>query len=386
VFIRAVSIVAVLVVLPGCLGLLPGISSGRIVPDIHEGTPPPGPVSLIAEWEPALGALVHWPLHVPEDLVREIAEDDILFVVTAPDDVAEVRRSLEALGIRPESMRVIASGAESWYPRDYGPHQIFDGEGRFGILDQVFAGWPLFEQEGEPWKIDEPDVTFRARGDDDGVEWDIAAALGVPVWRMPAFLTGGNFLVDGRGTAFCSDAQVDENLAIHDEESFRDVLRTYVGVERLVVMPNTERWGIQHIDCWLKVLDPERLLVKRVTADHPEHERLERNVEALSALTTSSGGRFEIVRIDCPPIDRKAMDDEDSPTAAYTNSLILNRKVLVPLYGVEGDAAALETWRGAMPGYEVIGFEYDDWQTFDALHCRTRAVFDPTARRPVPAR
>jgi hypothetical protein len=67
---------------------------------------------------------------------------------------------------------------------------------------------------------------------------------------------------------------------------------------------------------------------------------------------------------------------------AYTNSLILNRKVLVPLYGIPADEDALETWREAMPGYEVIGFEHhrgwlEHWWWFDALHCRTRAIWDP---------
>jgi hypothetical protein len=66
--------------------------------------------------------------------------------------------------------------------------------------------------------------------------------------------------------------------------------------------------------------------------------------------------------------------------ANYTNSLILNRKVYVPLFGIPGDKQALETWRSAMPGYEVFGFEFDHeqdgWSFTDSLHCRTRAIWD----------
>ena len=29
-----------------------------------------------------------------------------------------------------------------------------------------------------------------------------------------------------------------------------------------------------------------------------------------------------------------------------------------------------------MPGHEVVGFAWDQWLHFDALHCRSRAVFD----------
>ena len=80
------------------------------------------------------------------------------------------------------------------------------------------------------------------------------------------------------------------------------------------------------------------------------------------------------------PPRRRARPDfwpDETGTAPYTNALILNGKVLVPLFGIDTDEAALATWREAMPGYRVIGYPYDDWRSFDALHCRTRAIFDP---------
>ena len=105
------------------------------------------------------------------------------------------------------------------------------------------------------------------------------------------------------------------------------------------------------------------------------YERSEAIVEELSSLTNVHGRPYEIIRIDTPPYWRDFMP-------AYTNSLILNRKVLVPLYGIPADRDALETWRKAMPGYRVIGFEHhgswlERWMSFDALHCRIRAVWDP---------
>ena len=78
---------------------------------------------------------------------------------------------------------------------------------------------------------------------------------------------------------------------------------------------------------------------------------------------------YRIIRIDCPPYDGYNI-------AAYTNSLILNQKVFVPLFNIPGDAQALETFEAALPGYEVIGFPWGSWYYYDALHCRTRAIFD----------
>ena len=108
---------------------------------------------------------------------------------------------------------------------------------------------------------------------------------------------------------------------------------------------------------------------------HSHSDRAEAIVRELETLTNVHGRPYEILRIDTPPYWRDFMP-------AYTNSLILNTKVLVPLFGIPEDQQALETWRRAMPGYDVIGFEHDQegsagWLWFDALHCRARAVWDP---------
>jgi hypothetical protein len=72
---------------------------------------------------------------------------------------------------------------------------------------------------------------------------------------------------------------------------------------------------------------------------------------------------YNVVRIYCPS------------GTYYTNSLILNDKVLVPLFGDSQDSIALQTYRDAMPGYEVLGFT-GSWASEDALHCRTMGVPD----------
>ena len=128
--------------------------------------------------------------------------------------------------------------------------------------------------------------------------------------------------------------------------------------------------GIQHIDCYAKLLDEETILVKQVPPSHPEHECVERLANQLASQPSCYGRPYQIVRIECP-------DYANDQSAAYTNSLILNRKVLVPLFNIPGDAVALAVYAEAMPGYEVIGVNYGAWYYYDALHCRTMGMFDP---------
>ena len=36
---------------------------------------------VVAEWEPAIGTIIRWPLGIPSDLVVELASDDALYVL-----------------------------------------------------------------------------------------------------------------------------------------------------------------------------------------------------------------------------------------------------------------------------------------------------------------
>jgi hypothetical protein len=79
------------------------------------------------------------------------------------------------------------------------------------------------------------------------------------------------------------------------------------------------------------------------------------------------GNNYQVYRIFTPG---------DYPYTPYTNSLILNKKVFVPLTGSTHDTAALQVYEDAMPGYEIIGISYDGWFNTDALHCRAKGIAD----------
>ena len=369
---------------------------GRVERPVPAGVAPQGVIAVPAAWEPAVGAFVSWPLKVPDELVVEIASDDRLFVLAQPQDLDAARESLLELGISEESFEIVPTPVESPYPRDFGPHQIFDQDGTLAVLDAVFAGWPRYPAAWGEEGPGEPPFSWYAGDGDDDVSLAVAEYFTMRAYRLPAYLTGGNFLVDGQGTAFVTEAQIDENHTdARITRDFFSLAREYAGIEKVHVLKNTEELGIQHIDTWLKPLDAERLLVARPPVGHPMEARVNASLELLAEATNSFGRPYRILRIDAGEmLDWDEEDEEDleidedlaaelaemwsdeTGVAPYTNALILNHKILVPLFGIDTDEAALATWREVMPGYEVIGFLHDDWYSFDALHCRTRALFD----------
>tara|TARA_B100000401_G_scaffold62534_1_gene36927 strand:- start:107 stop:565 length:459 start_codon:yes stop_codon:yes gene_type:complete len=75
------------------------------------------------------------------------------------------------------------------------------------------------------------------------------------------------------------------------------------------------------------------------------------------------GDAFEIFRVYTP---------NDQP---YTNSLILNNKVFVPVMNSSWDDEALDVYQSALPNYEILPFT-GSWMSTDALHCRVKGIPD----------
>ncbi len=368
-------------------------------------TPPSSPARMVAEWEPALGTLIRWPLGFPMALAIELAEDDTLYtLVEGASNENQARNSFANAGVNMDHVRFIRTNTYSMWTRDWGPQCVFGADGQMGIADPWFDGYPWVPgcsannsaPAGSPAASDAtpsraeaprrnagPDgiARTRARGydDDDAVNADVAIALGLPLHELPAYCTGGNIMTDGHRRAFSTEQMLAENEPYMSHGSFYARAEDYLGITDYQILQNPEVHGIQHIDCYAKLLDEETVLIKQVPSWHPEYDCCEELAIAFSALTTCYGRPYHIVRIWCEPY----YGDE---VAAYTNSLILNGKVLVPTFGLPEDADALQVYQDAMPGYEVLGIYYSSWYYYDALHCRTMGIFDPGMLRVTHAR
>ncbi len=226
---------------------------------------------------------------------------------------------------------------------------------------------------------------------DDNATLTLGKGLNMPVLDLPYVNTGGNVMTDGLGTAFSTCILLSENKFYNvPKESFLKLNKELQGINNYHIISNFEKEGIQHIDCFMKLLDEERILVAEPPANHELYSIYENIIQhELMSLKTPYGRPYEILRIKTVPYIGKRL-------AAYTNSIIVNKVIYVPLFKIKEDSLALETWRRVMPGYKVKGFEFDltdepmvssemiehyqngyGWSDGDALHCRTRAVWDP---------
>jgi agmatine deiminase len=324
---------------------------------------------MVAEWEPAHGTLIRWPLGIPGNLVAELAGDDSLYVLVRNlGEQTQAISTFQAYGVNLDHCRFIIAPTYSHWTRDWGPHYVFDEAGQACIADPIFDGYPWVPGCNNS----DPTVNLnnhRGYEEDDAVNAVLAQFFGLPLISLPIYLTGGNVMTDGSGYAVSTRQMLDENAHICDEACFMAVTTDSLGLPHYFIAENPEVYGIQHIDCYAKLIGEEKIMVKQVPAWHPEYACVEELATFLGDQTGCYGRKYEIVRVFCPAYSGNSV-------AAYTNSLIINKKVLVPLFGISGDEEALDTYRDAMPGYEVIGFT-GSWYHYDALHCRTMGIFDP---------
>jgi agmatine deiminase len=304
--------------------------------------PPTGPVWNIAEFEAMEAVLIRYPLGIPTSLIKEMAKDlPVMTLVSSSSDESAAKNLFQSAGINMANCHFYLVPTNSYWTRDYGPWWIVDGNGAIGIVNFPYN---------------------RPRPADDNVPVRLAQQLGVPLYGMNVVHTGGNYMTDGEGISASSDLVYSENNSISRDELHRR-MENYLGVHSYHAVPDPNNTYIDHIDCWGKFLAPDKVLIRKVPRSHAQYDEIEETAAYFSEAVSSYGRPFEVWRVDTP---------QNQP---YTNSLILNHKVFVPITNSSYDAAALEVYRQAMPGYEVHGFT-GSWQSTDALHCRTKGIAD----------
>jgi agmatine/peptidylarginine deiminase len=322
----------------------------HLIGTFHRDTdPPPGPgIRQCAEWEPVTGGLVRYPFGLPYPILGEIAEDVELWVIVANSSQQNAAyNALNSQGVNMDNVRFIQAPTNSMWTRDYGPQFVFDGNGDHGIVDHHYN---------------------RPRPYDDEINYAVGAEWSIPVYGSPLIHTGGNYMCDGHNVGFSTNLIYNENPGLSEAE-VDGYMYDYLGIEAYRVIPDIAPYGIHHIDCWAKLLDEETILVKEVPPGHSSYDELEDNVATMQTWTNAYGRPYKIVRVYCGYIG-------SGDVASYTNSLILNNKVFVPTFNISSDDDALQTYRDAMPGYEVSGHYYYGFISDDAIHCRCMGIHD----------
>ncbi|MCD4652094.1 MAG: agmatine deiminase family protein [Candidatus Cloacimonetes bacterium] len=312
--------------------------------DFFPTAPPTGPVRAVAEFEQMEAVLIRYPLGIPASLVAELSQEIRVITVCNASQENQALNAYSAAGADMSNLEFIHAPTESYWTRDYGPWFIFDGNNDLGVVNFPYN---------------------RPRPNDDDIPIVYAGYDNTNLFGMSVEHTGGNYMVDGIGIAASTDLVLSENSSLTQtdiEQFFLD----FLGVHTYHMRPDPNNTYIDHIDCWAKFLAPDKILIREVPTNHPRYTAIEQEASWWATQTSSWGVPYEIYRVITP---------YNEP---YTNSLILNNRVFVPVMGGSNDSAALAVYQQAMPGYNIIPVDDGNqlWQSTDALHCRTHELAD----------
>ncbi len=321
---------------------LPNINAKNFIPT----DPPIHPVRMIGEYEQMQSVLVRYPFGLPVSLIAEMSQDcQVTTIVANSSQQSTVTSTYQSNGANMANIDFILAPSNSYWTRDYGPWFVIDGNEEFGVCDFPYN---------------------RPRPDDNDIPSEVADYLGINLFGMDLEGAGGNWMCTGIEQAASTDLIWEENTNMSHTE-IAEMVDDYLGVSEYHVLLDPLGDYIKHIDCWGKFLGENKVLIGSVLPSDNRYEDFEYVADYFASTISDWGMPYEVYRVYTPGY---------SPNTPYTNSLILNKRVFVPITGSTHDAQAITAYEEAMPGYEIIGVMYGGWENTDALHCRTKGIAD----------
>ncbi|MDN3610422.1 agmatine deiminase family protein [Vibrio ostreicida] len=370
----------------------------------------------------------HREFGIPNELIvrmqqAETKEPVNLFILCAEENLYdtvldELQRTASELAIpfSKERVHFVAWNTDTYWTRDYAPwwtynktdktyaiakHQYTSlGGGSVGLVE---GAENVTAQEGHG--IFRPNDDYAAVYFSDYLnapirKWNLAewpdnengpvthSEINVHNWYNLGLLeVGGNYMVNSSGTLASTYLVAKQNelpLANGNPENpdteeidvrmqyILNQFNRFMGIDKYMALVDPSGTYIGHIDCWSKFLSEDTVLLAR--SDDPKTNK---GYDQLEKLYIDNG--FRVFRVLCQNI-YVPQADQPATTAAYTNSLILNKCVYVPLAGGQyhdQDQQALAIYQEAMPNHTIIGIQgkpETPWLGTDALHCRTHGI------------
>ncbi|MCB0520910.1 MAG: agmatine deiminase family protein [Lewinellaceae bacterium] len=337
-------------------------------------TPPPHPVRHMAEWEELEALAITWRVPSYNSIYTEMvryASQEVRVLIIVGDNAAktQITNILQANNIGMDNVEFIIADNNSVWMRDYGPQCVYAND----VEEEYIIDW----------------IYNRPRPKDNLLPVTIGDYLGIPVYsttEAPDDLvhTGGNFTSDGLGTGFSSKLVLDENGPNsqylvgppHTEAEIDELMNTYMGINRYIKMNTLPYDEIHHIDMHMKLLDEETILMGEYPEGMADGPAIEANLQyVLSNFNSPFGKPYKVVRILQPPKNGLYPPNQFSDYRTYTNSVFVNKTIMVPFYEEQYDTIAQRIYEENFPGYKVVGINCNSIiSSLGALHCITKEI------------
>ena len=294
-------------------------------------------------------------------IVSAIAAFEPVTVVAHPDHVDVARKRLGNLA------DVVALPVDDFWTRDCGPSFVTSAKGELAGVNWHFNAWG---GKHSPWD------------EDDKLAGRLLKHEGAKVRHSWLTCEGGSFALDGDGTLIITETSIlnpnrnpGVNKALAESE-----LKAMLGVEKVVWLPGDpmDKETDGHIDGMCAFVKPGVVLFEtNPNPDDPHYRILKENLACLQSQTDAKGRHFKVL-----PLEEavEATITSSIFCRSYINFYIVNGGVVVPGYGVPGDAKALASIQAAYPDRKVVMVQVNSIAAGGgAIHCITQE--QPVSRK-----
>jgi agmatine deiminase len=265
-------------------------NSGRSITN-----PPTLPIRTAGEWEEVQTLLITWTgfTSILTQIV-DAAQEECEVLITCADS-NQVKTTLTNANVPLTNVKYLEVGLNSIWQRDYSAHTAYLND----VDSLVMSEW-IYNRPTRPL--------------DDAMPVEQMNYKGITLYsttQAPNDLvnTGGNWMVDGFGTAFASKLILEENepgnvygVTAKTEAEIDTIVKKFHGVTRYIKMDVLPYDGIHHIDMHIKLLDEETLLVGEYPTGISDGPQIEANLQyVLSNFNSVYGTPYKVIRIPMPP-------------------------------------------------------------------------------------
>jgi len=272
-----------------------------------------------------------------------------------------------------------------WH-RDSGPVFVTNNRGELAATSWNFNGWGRYPNHGER---------------EGQIPQAVADILSIPCFRAPIVTEGGAIEVNGSGSLIATRSSIlnDNRNPGVTQQDVEKVFEDYLGVSNVIWLSGAPPEVCEkelgdgtdyHVDIAARFVN-QNTVVYTWTDDEtdPRYPYLAKHLEELQAAKNEAGSPLTLIPLEMPLNGVYTttgsmnfsiggyQDEANTPAeltdASYTNYLVANGVVLVPVFGNINDQKARDVLKDVFPERKIIGIPCVSL-TADggAVHCVTQ--------------
>ncbi len=336
-----------------------------------------GSFRLAPEWARQDAVIIVWP-HTNSDwnnqleaientyieLSKYIAKHQKLLLIAHDQAHAiHIQKTLAYKNVTQKNIEFINIPTNDTWVRDYGPI-IVQSMNEAILLDFKFNAW------GNKYSYENDNLfnlTFKNK-----------LAFHAQYQSIDFVLEAGNLEINNKGTLLTSSTCFKRNSSKENQSLMKleYKFKEWFGCSKVLWIDNVILKGDDtdgHIDTLVRYC-PNDLLVYSASTNNtdPNHDSLESLSLQLKSIKQKSLDISELVPL---PVPKPIFSGGCQLPATYTNFLISNKYIFVPVFNDQHDNYALKTIDEIFPTHEIIDIESNALiQQYGGIHCATMQV------------